>query len=180
MNNNYIGTSMLDEILSRRKELAIKMLKRQLIVCGIAGIIMTIACITMTSEIADFFACWILPAIFAGCYLHNYNYALRTKERIKNALSLRSDDELEDILQKSENLNEYAYLSDVCIIDFNLGRATKLSEIITVNKLMQMDVKGKAIMIFRKAGRSYAIYFKTNQQRAEAIEKINEAISRSI
>ena len=112
MDNNYCGTPVLDEILGRRKELAGKTLTRQLIVCGIIGLILTIACIVMTSDIADYFACWILPGILAGCHIQRL-YALpeETAEdtafisiQSRNALRLSKKLTMQSAVQVEEEL----------------------------------------------------------------------------
>ena len=42
-----------------------------------------------------------------------------------------------------------------------------------------MDVKGQAVCIKRRSGRRYSLYFDTKQERAEAVEKINDAVRRA-
>ena len=182
MNKNYINTPMLNEVLSRRKVIAEKKFKMQLIACGIVGMIMTIMWIKQKSDPIDFLGCWLFPAIFAALDLGQYKSALMKKERMKRILNLYNADAdcvLENNLQKSEQLDEYVYLSDEYIFDFYLGQAAKLSEVSSVKKYSQMDVKGYAISIFWNLGARQFILFKTKQQRAEAIEKINDAVSRA-
>lgn len=177
MDKNYTDTPLLDEVIYRVKERARKKLIIALTVCGIIGIAITLACIAFSSGIEDIIASWILPVIFALCFLWPYHNAVITNERMKKQLRCTSDAVLENSLQRSEKLDEYVYLSDEYILDFNLGQAAKLSEISSVKKYMQMELRGYAVKLWTSYGFNYAL-FKTRQQRTDAIEKINEAVSR--
>ena len=177
MNKNYTETPLLDEIVYRIKERAKKRLIIALTICVIIGIVITSACIAFSSGIEDIIASWILPTIFALCFLWPYYNAVRTKERMKKHLKCISDTMLESSLQRSEKLDEYVYLSDEYILDFNLGQAAKLSEISSVKKYMQMELKGYAVKLCTSYEIHYAL-FKTRQQRTAAIEKISKAVRR--